>query len=188
MFKITAHGTNRRSGIASPTGTIHPRKDGGQMSVDRSQPTTARVAAPEGVKESPPPVAPPCRHSGIFIPPAQDSGIADLRWRNENVRNLLRHGPGDSGHFHPARLHSLQIFNIVAARDENSGMTTEGAVGFRLFRDSSGEPLAVVEIGSNLVSTLCCNALRADGAGIAFHRVCGKSPCPAACCRRRVSC
>ena len=46
------------------------------------------VAAPEGVKQSPP----PCRHSGIFIPLARDSGIAVLRWRNENVRNLLRQG------------------------------------------------------------------------------------------------
>ena len=32
----------------------------------------------------------PCRHFGIFIPPARDSGIAVLRWRNENVRNLRR--------------------------------------------------------------------------------------------------
>ena len=35
-------------------------------------------------------IAPPCRHSGIFIPPAYDSGIAVLRWRNENIRNLPR--------------------------------------------------------------------------------------------------
>ena len=156
------------------------------MSVDRSQPTTARVAAPEGVKESPPPVAPPCRHSGIFIPPAQDSGIADLRWRNENVRNLLRHGPGDSGHFHPARLHSLQIFNIVAARDENSGMTTEGAVGFRLFRDSSGEPLAVFQFRFEAnVSTFCCNLRYFAGEKIAFRRVLCKWQNPSAfrfCC------
>ena len=32
----------------------------------------------------------PHRHSGIFIPPAPDSGIAVLRRRNENIRNLLQ--------------------------------------------------------------------------------------------------
>ena len=33
---------------------------------------------------------------------------------------------GDSGHFHPARLHPLGTFNIAPAWDENSGMTTRG--------------------------------------------------------------
>ena len=37
---------------------------------------------------------------------------------------LLRQG--DSGHFHPARLHPFRPFNIAPARDENSGMTTKG--------------------------------------------------------------
>ena len=105
--------------------------------------------AQEGVKQSPPPVAPcrhNCRHSGIFIPPAQDSGIAHWRWRNENVRNLWRQrvgtpmgwaarpshriprplSLGDSGYFHPARPHPSRTFNIAPARDENSGMTTRG--------------------------------------------------------------
>ena len=43
--------------------------------------------------------AAPRRHSGIFIPPARDSGIAVLRWRNENVRNLLTMAGLDSDGF-----------------------------------------------------------------------------------------
>ena len=38
--------------------------------------------------------SPLSRHSGIFIPPALHSGIANLRWRNENVRNLRRQAVG----------------------------------------------------------------------------------------------
>ena len=33
---------------------------------------------------------PPCCHSRIFIPPAPESAIVNSRWRNENIRNLLR--------------------------------------------------------------------------------------------------
>ena len=88
-------------------------------------------------------VSPPRRHSGIFIPPACVSGIAALRWRNENACPCVSEGPespptggrgfpsesrpagaGDSGHFHPARLHPSRPLNIPPARDENSGMTT----------------------------------------------------------------
>ena len=37
-----------------------------------------------------PPTSSNPRHSGIFIPPANDSAIATLRWRNENIRNPPR--------------------------------------------------------------------------------------------------
>ena len=104
-----------------------------------------RLGTTETADETPPPVA-PHRHSGIFIPPAPDSGIAVLRRRNENIRNPLTIADldsdrmdnppsrrtlrppsrGDSGHFHPAQLHSSRTFNLPLARDENSGMTTGG--------------------------------------------------------------
>ena len=38
-------------------------------------------------------------------------------------------GAGDSGYFHPARLHPSRPFNIAPARDENSGMTIMGRSG-----------------------------------------------------------
>ena len=63
-----------------------------------SFPSAAWECVPRSAASPLPPPCPPTpawkttkkknhRHSGIFIPPAHDSGIANWRWRNENVRN-----------------------------------------------------------------------------------------------------
>ena len=58
----------------------------------------------------------PCRHSGIFIPPDPDSGIVNHRWRNENIRNPLRHAVM-SPHRSPAPL-TPEIPPVVPCRSQ----------------------------------------------------------------------
>ena len=58
---------------------------------------------------------PPCRHSGIFIPPARDSGIVNSRWRNENVRNLFTHTAAERRR-EQKNLHAARFSCIIRPR------------------------------------------------------------------------
>ena len=99
----------------------------------------------------------PCRHSGIFIPPAHDSGIANWRWRNENIRNLRRQAVAGSHRSPDPLAREIPDIFIPLTRNENSGMTTGGGDYFTstaLGNDKTGTRFSPILIWTKLCSII----------------------------------